>query len=57
MVISKRETKGNNAWDFLINLTDDFFQTIIIVLCTPVGWVGIIIIGFVYMWITGALPA
>jgi len=44
-------------WDFFNNVFETMVQLILIVLCTPVGWVGILIIGFVYMWITaGALP-
>lgn len=40
-------------FEFLTKLLEITALVIVTVLCTPLGWMGLIIAGFVYMMITG----
>jgi len=41
-----------NVWDFLNNLVGIASEIILLILCTPFGWAGMIFFGFVFLWIT-----
>ena len=44
-----------NMWDFLNNTVNLLAQIIVLILCNPWGWVGMLILAYVILWITGGV--